>query len=104
MPAIIGMASATTWRGMEPVLRSFMRRCSGKGAHGINAPASRRESGSADHGIQGPMNARHLAAGLLAGLALAACDLRYAVLGFPQPEVTAAQLPLELAYREAKGG
>lgn len=38
-------------------------------------------------------------------LALAGCDLRYGLLGFPQPSVmVSAALPLELAYREAKGG
>jgi hypothetical protein len=50
------------------------------------------------------MNPRLLACALLASAALAACDLRYAVMGLPPPEVTVAQLPLELEYREAKGG
>ena len=42
---------------------------------------------------------------LAAALALAGCDLRYVLLGFPTPTVSvAAPYPLELAYREAKGG
>jgi hypothetical protein len=42
---------------------------------------------------------------LAVSLALAGCNLRYALLGFPEPRVvTATQGPLELAYREAKGG
>jgi hypothetical protein len=42
---------------------------------------------------------------LLAGLALAGCDLRYA-LGLPEPKYAMAvsSAPIELAYREAKGG
>jgi hypothetical protein len=41
---------------------------------------------------------------LAAALVLGACDLRYALFGFPQPDIHAAALPLELAYREARGG
>lgn len=42
-------------------------------------------------------------AGLLLALGATGCDLRYA-LGFPEPQVTAAAGPLEMTYREAKGG
>lgn len=42
---------------------------------------------------------------LAAALLLAGCDLRYALLGFPQPVVAVeGPAPVELAYREAKGG
>ena len=42
---------------------------------------------------------------LLAALALVACDLRYAVVGFPEPRVISSSIgPIEIAYREAKGG
>jgi hypothetical protein len=42
---------------------------------------------------------------LMAAWALAGCDLRYALLGFPAPKVAVASpYPLELEYREAKGG
>lgn len=42
---------------------------------------------------------------LNAALLLAGCDLRYVLLGFPQPQVTiAGAAPIELEYREAKGG
>ena len=42
---------------------------------------------------------------LLAAIALAGCNLQYAVLGFPEPRVIAPSSgPVELAYREAKGG
>ncbi len=45
------------------------------------------------------------ASALAATVLLAACDLRYAVFGFPQPVArVAAALPLELEYREARGG
>lgn len=51
------------------------------------------------------MNLRLPACALLACAVLAACDLRYAVLGFPQPVAQlASDLPMELEYREAKGG
>src|SRR5688572_6255231 len=43
--------------------------------------------------------------GLFATLLLASCDLRYAVMGFPLPVPKLAKaLPIELEYREAKGG
>ena len=43
-------------------------------------------------------------AALMLALGLTACDLRYA-LGFPEPQVAIAGAgPLEMAYREAKGG
>lgn len=49
------------------------------------------------------MVGRKLAA-MAAVVALAGCDLRYA-LGFPEPQVAVAGAgPVELAYREAKGG
>ncbi len=43
---------------------------------------------------------------LTAALLLAGCDLRYALLGFPEPTyvVAAPSAPIELTYREAKGG
>jgi hypothetical protein len=42
---------------------------------------------------------------IVAALLLAGCDLRYALLGFPQPVVQiAGTAPIELEYREAKGG
>jgi hypothetical protein len=42
---------------------------------------------------------------LAAALLLAGCNLRYALLGFPQPVVeVAGTAPIELGYREAKGG
>ena len=43
---------------------------------------------------------------LVACLALAGCDLRYALFGFPQPvvQLTGTAIPVELDYREAKGG
>lgn len=42
---------------------------------------------------------------LLALAALAGCDLRYALLGFPQPVATIdGDAPVELAYREGRGG
>ena len=40
-----------------------------------------------------------------AGLLLAGCEARYALFGFPLPAPTLARpLPIELEYREAKGG
>lgn len=46
-----------------------------------------------------------IAALLLAALALAGCNLRYALFGFPQPVArVAGAYPVELAYREARGG
>jgi len=43
--------------------------------------------------------------GLVTTLLLASCDLRYAVMGFPLPVPKLAKaLPIELEYREAKGG
>lgn len=42
---------------------------------------------------------------LLAATALAGCDLRYALFGFPQPVAKiAGAFPVELSYREARGG
>ena len=41
---------------------------------------------------------------VLAALALGGCDLRYAVLGWPQAEVRTEALPVTLEYREARGG
>ena len=42
---------------------------------------------------------------LAATLLVASCDLRYAVMGFPLPTPKiAGTFPIELAYREAKGG
>lgn len=38
-------------------------------------------------------------------LAVAGCDLQYALMGFSEPKVSVASaLPVELAYREGKGG
>jgi hypothetical protein len=46
-----------------------------------------------------------LLAPVVATLLLSGCDLRYALLGFPQPVVqVAGTAPIELEYREAKGG
>ena len=51
------------------------------------------------------MKIRFTLLALAAAVALAACDLRYAVMGFPQPVPRlSGELPVELEYREAKGG
>lgn len=51
-----------------------------------------------------PVLSRALFVSIVAAVALAACDLRYALFGFPEPAYTvASNTPIELPYREGAG-
>ena len=66
---------------------------------------SDRESAAARGCVKRRMKPIRCAAAVFAATLLTACDLRYAVLGFPQPTARIeGAAPIELTYREARGG